>query len=549
MRESTVSAAAPRKSLTARDRVLLAALSLAVLLPGIFGVSLADRDEGWYAQVSREMLQTGDWLIPRYLGEPWIAKPPLLYWCVAASFAVFGVHAWAARLVSVLAMAGAVQLVASLGLALGNRRVAWLAAASFITAGLPVVIGKMVLTDALLLVCCLGAMLLLWRIATQGTDLARSIGFWLLVGLAILAKGPAVLVFVGAFALALLIPRPPAGRIGGPQFWLTGPVCLAVAAPWYIHVGYRVGGTFWQQFVGFEIASRLVGTPHGHGGPPGYYLLLSLAGWLPWTVLVPGAVFAAWHARREDRIARLLLIWCGLPWLLLELIPSKLPHYILPCYVPLAIMFGRMWDSGLQRTVSRRELGVLGVWVAVMTICGVALIGVAGAWHQVSWGVAGTALVLGFVVAARLVRQRRLLATWSSALGATVVLHLVVGLWALPGLERYRLSRQIAEQANELCGPTTEVLACGYTEPTVFFYLRRPARVVGPDEIRRAASDASAARVLIVRDAEARAAGLTPAAEGSHRLEGFSLANMRHEEVWVLSGRTSGQAGAGSRTR
>ena len=100
--------------LTGRDRLLLAILSLALLLPGTFGVSLTDRDEGWYGQVSREMLTSGDWLTPRYLGAPWLAKPPLLYWCAAGSFAVFGVEAWAGRLVSVLAMVGVVQLLGAL---------------------------------------------------------------------------------------------------------------------------------------------------------------------------------------------------------------------------------------------------------------------------------------------------------------------------------------------------------------------------------------------------------------------------------------------------
>src|SRR5262245_57637690 len=90
-------------SLTRGDRLLLLAVSLAALLPGVFGVSLFDRDEGWYAQVSREMARSGDWVVPTWLGKPWLAKPPLLYWCVAALFRVFGEHAAAARMVSVLA--------------------------------------------------------------------------------------------------------------------------------------------------------------------------------------------------------------------------------------------------------------------------------------------------------------------------------------------------------------------------------------------------------------------------------------------------------------
>ena len=73
--------------------LLLLTVSLVSLAPGI-QVSFFDRDEAWYAQVSREMLQGGDWLTPHYRGEVWLHKPPLLYWLVAASYRLLGVGEW-----------------------------------------------------------------------------------------------------------------------------------------------------------------------------------------------------------------------------------------------------------------------------------------------------------------------------------------------------------------------------------------------------------------------------------------------------------------------
>ena len=443
--------------MTARDRVLLTVLSLAVLIPGTFGVSLVDRDEGWYAQVSREMLTSGDWLVPHYLGEPWIAKPPLLYWCVASSYALFGIHVWAARLVPVLATVGVVHLLASLAAGLYNRRVAWIASVSFITAGLPIVIGKMLLTDGLLLLCCTGAMLLLWQNATHGVTVARSVGFWICVGLAILAKGPAVIVFVGAFALGLLTQPNPRRWLFSARLWLTSPICLIVAAPWYIYVAIHTGGTLVQQFFWYEVFSRLAGTPHGHGGPPGYFVLLSLVGWLPWTILVPGAIIETWQARRRERVAWLLLIWCGLPWLLLELIPSKLPHYILPCYLPMAIMLGRMWDAGLRQTATRGQAIVLYIWAAVPLALGIGLLAAGVHWHSLAWslaaGVAGATLLVGFALVIWFVKNRQLPSVWAGAAYTVVLFHILLGLWLLPGFEPYRLSRNIAEQVNEITTP------------------------------------------------------------------------------------------------
>jgi len=520
------------------DRVLLAIFALAVLLPGTFGVSLTDRDEGWYAQVSREMLASGDWLVPTYLGQPWIAKPPLLYWCVAGSYGLLGVHVWAARLVSVLAMVGVVQLLGTLAGELYNRRVALIASVSFLTAGLPVVIGKMLLTDALLLFCCLAAMVALWRIAARGPSFKLAAAFWVLVGSAILAKGPAVFVFVGAFALGLLTRPGARGRLLSARLWLAAPLGVIVAAPWYIYVAQHAGGTLFEQFFWYEVASRIVSTPHGHGGPPGYYLLLSLAGWLPWTALVPGAVVETWRARRGDRASWLLLLWCGLPWLLLELIQSKLPHYILPCYVPLAIMFARMWDTGLDRSPTRGQRLVLGIWATVPILVGLGLIAAAVAWRGAAWttagAAAGIALALGFAVAARYVTRGRLWPAWLSAAGATAVFHILVGLWLLPTLEPYRLSRLIAEQANSLSKPGERILVRGYDEPSTFFYLREPGRVVAGDEFATELAAASSS-VLIARDDCLRAARISPDSSDPRwrRVEGFNYVKGRNETVWV----------------
>ena len=92
-------------------------------------------------------------------------------------------------------------------------------------------------------------MLLLWQNATRGVTVARGMGFWICVGLAILAKGPAVIIFVGAFALGLLTQSNPRRWLFSARLWLTSPVCLLVAAPWYIYVAIHTGGTLVQQFL------------------------------------------------------------------------------------------------------------------------------------------------------------------------------------------------------------------------------------------------------------------------------------------------------------
>ncbi len=566
-----------------RDRLLLLAVSLLVLLPGVFGVSLVDRDEGWYAQVSREMLETGDWLVPRYLGEPWIGKPPLLYWCVAASFRLFGLHEWAGRLVSVIAMTLSVQLLAIPACELYGRRAALFASSSFITAGLPAILGKLLITDALLLLWILAACVDLWRIWTRGVTWTRAAAFWLCVGLGILTKGPAVLLFVGGLALALVLSKrarglaagAEPGRDGGAQtislcdrsrrtiasatagtepgrhtFWLASPLCVLVAAPWYILVARHAGDTLVQQFFWYETASRLVSTPHGHGGPPGYYLLIGLVGWLPWSALLPGAIVEAWQARQPDPAARILLLWCGLPWLVLELIPSKLPHYVLPCFVPLAILVGRMWDRGLERAVTRAQRIALAIWVGVLHLLAAGVLGAAIVWRSspaaIPLAVLGAVLIAGFALVARAARHGQLASVWRHAVVCSVALHVLAGTWLLPALEPLRLSRVVAERVNSVA-PKASPMVCGYTEPSLFFYLRQHASVLSP-----AQTSALATRpgwgVYIVGGADAEAAALSASLSGSGRGEreavsGFNYVKGRSEVVWIVN-----QPGPSSRT-
>ncbi len=533
-------------SLTARERVLLTLLATAILLPGTFGVSLVDRDEGWYAQVSREMAAGGDWLIPHYLGQPWIAKPPLLYWCVAAVFRLFGPNVGLARLVSVIAATGATHLVATLAAELYGRRAAWFASICFITAGLPTLVGKMLLTDGLLLLWIMSAAVALRRIAARALTIQRASAFWLFIGLGALTKGPAILVFVGALGLALLT-SPPAGRswLRRPLFWATALVAAVVAAPWYLLAARYASGALIQQFFWHEIGARLVGTPHGHGGPPGYYVLLSLAGWLPWTPLVPGAVFEAWRDRRSDPAARRLLIWALVPWTLLECVPSKLPHYILPCYVPLAILLGRMWDRGLERPITRVQGFVLGLWVAVLVVLGGGLVTAGLAARGEPWSTpliaAGVVLLLACTWSAYRMPRGCLACGWRAAAGSAVGVQWVLGFWLLPAFEPYRLSRNVANAANAVAAragdPHAPVLVSGYVEPSVFFYLERPGRVIRAQDAAAALANELPAAALILReDVLAANAGAEASAKrgGTRRVNGFNYVKGQRESVWVL---------------
>jgi 4-amino-4-deoxy-L-arabinose transferase-like glycosyltransferase len=333
--------------------------------------------------------------------------------------------------------------------------------------------------------------------------------YWVAIGLGILAKGPATLVFAGAFGLALLATPGRRGWIRDWRWWVWMPMALLVAAPWYVYIAWHAGAQLSGQFLGYEILERIRGTPHGHGGPPGYYLLLSLAGLLPWTVFVPGTLFLAFRRRREDAAFRLLLIWLAVPWVILELIHAKLPHYIMPCYVPLAILMARIFDEYVRSYVSwpalpRIERWALDLWPGIMVGVGVvAVAGVMARWDS-RWGWAAVAtggvLVVGFLSVARLMHRRGPAVAGVAAVVVTVVFHVALGLLLLPSLEPLRLSRNLAERINATAPTGERVYLCGHEEPSAFFYLCRPALQLSPDGVQEVMTSSSGGALLAITE-------------------------------------------------
>jgi len=525
--------------------LVLLGLALAVLLPGTAGVSFFDRDEGWYAQVCREMQAHNDWLVPTYLGEVWIAKPPLTYWLVLSSYKLFGTGEWQARLVSVVSMSLSVLLTGMLASRMFGRQVGMIAGTVFITFSMSAIVGKMLLTDSVMLVCTLVAVVTHWQAATQGVTHWRSALYWLAIGFGVMAKGPATLVFAGAFTLALLFTPQRRAWAGQGRWWAWLPVALLTGLPWYAYVSVKAGQTLVGQFLWYETFARFLGSHHPHSSPPGTCLFASLAGWLPWTVFAPGALLAAFKRRHCDATSRVLLIALLVPWALIESVRAKLPHHVLPCYVPLAILLAREFQtmfvgSRPWQALNKSERTVLILWPSIMMVIGIAMVAVGVMNRQQPWSLAavgtGCILAAGFLWVGWLQRRRSLFAAWKAAVFATVLFHGVVGLWLLPSMEPTRLSRRLADTINQLVQPGDHVYLCGYDEPTVHYYLAGTARRVHHSELGEVSS--SKPVVLAIRQHyleridPALRARLKPLVQPC-TLTGLNHGNMRIQTVCV----------------
>ncbi|HVT87387.1 MAG TPA: glycosyltransferase family 39 protein [Tepidisphaeraceae bacterium] len=338
------------------------AASVVVYLIGNGSVSLWDRDEPRYAQTSRQMLQSGDWVVPRLLDEVRTAKPVLIYWCQASAMSIFGDTDFAARLPSVIGM-GLTLVVLGIFLyrAVDPDR-AVLTVPIMATAGLSIAAAKMCLTDAVLLFfvtiaqLCLSYLYCNKSISNKFTWLT-AILMWTAIGFAGLTKGPVVLGVQAMTMLVLLILDWKTVRF---RWWIStkpllGIIIIAIiCAPWLILVHQREPD-FLATIIGHDVVTRMTTGLEGHKGPPGYYLLTIWGTYFPWSLFLPIAMIHAWRNRQDARVRFALAAVIG-PWVMFEIVQTKLPHYLLPVFPALAFLTADLFVS--KKTPAKLSIGI-----------------------------------------------------------------------------------------------------------------------------------------------------------------------------------------------
>ena len=337
-----------------RRRVLLAWLvAFCVLffleLPGSFPL---EPDEARYAEIPREMIESGNWLVPRLNYVDYFEKPPLLYWADAVSFTLFGRNAYASRLPCRLAT---LSIVALLFVFLRKRfgdRVALASGLVFLSAPLVASLGRMNLTDGVLTFTMAIALLALHEFLAGREEGRSARGAAALVGLgcglSVLAKGLVGIVLPGG---ALLLWCAVSGRWKRVREILLSwaPIlCLAVTVPYFWAVEKAAPGFsrfFWIHEHFLRYATRQSSRP----GPPYYFLLTFFVGFLPWSFFLPRVVGRALRARRTgpEGLSELWFAsWAIVILVFFSISRSKLVPYILPMAPAAAVLFALGLASG-----------------------------------------------------------------------------------------------------------------------------------------------------------------------------------------------------------
>ena len=525
-----------------RPYLVLSLVCLALYVPGLTSLSPLDRDESRFMQATRQMMETGDFIRIRFQDEMRAKKPAGIYWLQAASVRALShplsTQAWPYRVPGALAAWAAVLMTFAFGKGLLGTRPAFVGALLLASATILISEAHQAKTDAVLLACVVAAQGALGRMyvssramelsrgpVEQGRatppDIAETLTFWLAQGVGILIKGPIVPIISLLTILALVI----ADRSGR---WLlrlrpiTGFIlAVAVAAPWFVAVNHATDGAFVGTAIKTDLLPKLLGAQESHGGYPGLYLALALGLMWPGSLVVGPALLSVW-GQRKRLVYRFLLAWAVPCWLMFELVPTKLPHYVLPAIPAIMLLAGARVCEGF-------EIG---------SVAGRAVY--AGLWGLIGLALAGAAVLLpvyygdGFdpnllPIAAAIVLATGL-AAWLAVIGrypAAVMAALLAGLvtWpalvvrVAPELTQLWVSRNVAEVIDSLAirGP---IASAGFTEPSLVFLLGTGTKLtdgVGAAEFLARHPDSAAVVAATERDrflGQAAALGLNPAPLG-----------------------------------
>jgi 4-amino-4-deoxy-L-arabinose transferase-like glycosyltransferase len=372
-----------------RAVVVLVFVSLLAFLPGFFQIPPVDRDEAYFAQATKQMIETGDYVDIRYQDDVRYRKPVGIYWLQAAvvkTASTLGLHdaattIWLYRVPSLIGAIGAVLATYWCALAFVSRRGAVLAALMMMASTILGVEARLAKTDAVLLFTVVLAMSVLARayMAPRRNDPLPGLGlltvFWTALAVSILVKGPLILMVVGLAAAALCVLDRSARWLLALRPLLGIAWLLLVVLPWFIAIYMRVGNQFLVGSVGGDMLSKVANSQETHGAPPGLYFVLFFATFFPASMLAGLAAPAVWAVRREPA-ARFLLAWLVPSWIVFELVVTKLPHYVMPLYPAIAILIAGAVET---KVLSRRPWLVRGViwWFLGPVIF--SLVGVVGA--------------------------------------------------------------------------------------------------------------------------------------------------------------------------
>ncbi|MBU6157954.1 MAG: glycosyltransferase family 39 protein [Bacteroidetes bacterium] len=315
-----------------------------ILFFGNHWVSLWDQDEAAYAGFAKTMVESGNWLMPEFMWSEVHRKPPLHFWNIAISYKLFGINEFAVRFPSALFVLLTLILVFFGTRKILGERESFISIIVISTSFLVMSLAKVSVTDATLLffttLCAISILHVLLYRTKKWIFL-----FWIGFSMALLTKGPPVILFSGCFVFILFLLHPQRKNLLLLHPWFFLPLAVLPIYYWgYLCNQTPEGKVFIQWMIDWYILKRVGGSVFGQTGPPGTHLIGLLLFFLPYFVVFPRAIYDGISGlfKKEKSTHFLLAAWFISGWFIYELTPSKLPAYVIAAHIPLSFLIARI---------------------------------------------------------------------------------------------------------------------------------------------------------------------------------------------------------------
>ncbi|MCC7202194.1 MAG: phosphatase PAP2 family protein [Nitrospirae bacterium] len=497
----------------------IAALSFFIFFYNLDNTGLFDVDEAVYAEASREMIETGDFITPQYNYTNRYDKPVFYYWLMSAAFRAFGVTEFAARLWS--AVFGVLLTLMCYYVIRRIGHPAWgaISALIFVTSLEVIVLAHASITD-MTLTFFITSSLFCFFLGYAGVRNAVNkashsinwwyIGFYVSLAFAVLTKGPVGVVLPGAIIFIFLVIKGDFLKTFKNLHIVSGMIIfLAVALPWYLTEISINGWEYIDAFFLKHNVTRFTGVVSGHSGPVYYFIPVILIAFFPWSAFLPQALYkyfprSGHRGRNEPAVSITIfsVIWFLVIFIFFSVSKTKLPGYIGPLSAPLAIMIGRLWyDYAYPDIAGVEQSDRKGIRFSLVCLVILSLIIAAGAvilpaclsgsaimLRQFQWPVElgnGFYYIAAVIIAGMSIS---LLALWRERRGVAIgiltgmaaVVSCILFSSVIPLADKHLQStlRDFSRIASAQMDAHDKLVVFGLNKPSILFYAQRPATIM-----------------------------------------------------------------------
>ena len=472
--------------------VLLVLLSLALYLPGFFSIPPTDRDESRYAQASKQMLETGDFVDIRFQAGPLHKKPAGINWLQSIVVVVSGSGSdspiWLYRIPSLFGAILGVLLVYWCARAFTNPKNSLIAGALVASALILSAEARIAKHDAFLFACIMatqGALVRLWLVEKFKDSKFYAFIFWTGFAASILIKGPVGPMTIGLTILFLCV-------LNRQIFWLKrlylfyGVIyCLAITLPWMIAIYIQTNGAFFHESIVIDVVQKLDQGVESHGAPPLTHLgVMFVTYWplFPFVVMAIPAIVKNWRADW----AKYMFAWFIPNWIVYELVVTKLPHYTLPIMPALAIL-------SVIALSSQQNIWQIGKWIGGVLLLIVPLLFlvfaiVAPLYYGESHSITGItfcvlAIFVTFLTARLFIKTPNPLSGAIPAVMSSVFLYIAVCGFIFPNFLTIWISPRLTATISKISScPDPAIASVGFNEPSLIFLTKTDTLLTNVDQ-------------------------------------------------------------------